>query len=106
MAPIARVVKELAGPLLARKGFSRIFVDFPGKMATLDKLFQTFQEKVDDTGNKVTVVGVGQVGMAAVFSMLTQVRIYFKKKQVRNRINAVIYLSKRCRYLLEWMDAC
>lgn len=42
-------------------------------MATIDKLFTPVQAKSDDTGNKVTVVGVGQVGMAAVFSMLTQV---------------------------------
>lgn len=75
MAPTARVVMKLSIPLLARKGFSKVLFDFAGKMATLDKLFQTFQEKVDDTGNKVTVVGVGQVGMAAVFSLLTQVRL-------------------------------
>lgn len=85
MAPIARVVQQLASPLLARKKISKILFDFPGKMATLDKLFQTCQEKVDDTGNKVTVVGVGQVGMAAVFSLLTQVRncilcLYFSLK--------------------------
>ncbi|CAH2985478.1 unnamed protein product [Chilo suppressalis] len=42
------------------------------KMATIDKLFQPVQDKTDDTGSKVTVVGVGQVGMAAVFSLLTQ----------------------------------
>ncbi|XP_075990870.1 L-lactate dehydrogenase-like isoform X2 [Anticarsia gemmatalis] len=41
-------------------------------MATIEKLFQPVQERHDDTGNKVTVVGVGQVGMAAVFSLLTQ----------------------------------
>ncbi|CAK1588091.1 unnamed protein product [Parnassius mnemosyne] len=43
-----------------------------GNMATIDKLFQPIYKKSDHTGNKVTVVGVGQVGMAAVFSMLTQ----------------------------------
>ncbi|CAK1554747.1 unnamed protein product [Leptosia nina] len=42
------------------------------KMATIEKLFQPVQPKNDDTGNKITVVGTGQVGMAAVFSMLTQ----------------------------------
>lgn len=42
-------------------------------MATVGKLLQARQEKVVDTGNKVTVVGVGQVGMATVFSLLTQV---------------------------------
>ncbi|CAH0716708.1 unnamed protein product, partial [Brenthis ino] len=44
----------------------------PRRMATLEQLFQPIQPKRDDTGNKVTVVGTGQVGMAAVFSMLTQ----------------------------------
>ncbi|CAG9138123.1 unnamed protein product [Plutella xylostella] len=41
-------------------------------MATLVKLFQPVSEKSNGSGNKVTVVGCGQVGMAAVFSMLTQ----------------------------------
>ncbi|XP_053624315.1 L-lactate dehydrogenase isoform X2 [Plodia interpunctella] len=41
-------------------------------METVDKLFNPVLEKTDDTGSKVTVVGTGQVGMAAVFSMLTQ----------------------------------
>ncbi|XP_049885341.1 L-lactate dehydrogenase isoform X2 [Pectinophora gossypiella] len=41
-------------------------------MPTMDKLMKCVQQKSDDTGNKVTVVGCGQVGMAAVFSMLTQ----------------------------------
>ncbi|KAM3968633.1 lactate dehydrogenase isoform 2-T2 [Aphomia sociella] len=41
-------------------------------MATCDQLFQPIQGKTNDNGSKVTVVGVGQVGMAAVFSMLTQ----------------------------------
>ncbi|XP_047524327.1 L-lactate dehydrogenase isoform X1 [Pieris napi] len=42
------------------------------KMATILKLFQPLQPKQEDTGCKITVVGAGQVGMAAVFSMLTQ----------------------------------
>lgn len=42
-------------------------------MATVEKLFQPVEKKAEDNGNKVTVVGTGQVGMAAVFSMLTQV---------------------------------
>ncbi|XP_039763438.1 L-lactate dehydrogenase isoform X2 [Pararge aegeria] len=41
-------------------------------MATLQQLIQPVQPKTDDTNNKVTVVGTGQVGMAAVFAMLTQ----------------------------------
>lgn len=48
-----------------------------GRMATIKKLLQSRQEKVVDTGNKVTVVGVGQVGMAAVFSLLTQVICFY-----------------------------
>ncbi|KPJ10346.1 L-lactate dehydrogenase [Papilio machaon] len=43
-----------------------------GKMATVERLLHPLHPKTDDTGNKVTVVGTGQVGMAAVFSMLTQ----------------------------------
>ncbi|XP_050683876.1 L-lactate dehydrogenase isoform X1 [Leptidea sinapis] len=42
------------------------------KMATVMQLFQPVQPKIEDTGNKITVVGAGQVGMAAVFSLLTQ----------------------------------
>ncbi|XP_028043191.1 L-lactate dehydrogenase isoform X2 [Bombyx mandarina] len=42
------------------------------KMESLKKLFQPVHEKVDETWSKVTIVGVGQVGMAAAFSMLTQ----------------------------------
>ncbi|XP_014364747.2 L-lactate dehydrogenase isoform X2 [Papilio machaon] len=41
-------------------------------MATVERLLHPLHPKTDDTGNKVTVVGTGQVGMAAVFSMLTQ----------------------------------
>ncbi|KPI94347.1 PREDICTED: L-lactate dehydrogenase isoform X2 [Papilio xuthus] len=41
-------------------------------MATVERLLHPMHPKADDTGNKVTVVGTGQVGMAAVFSMLTQ----------------------------------
>ncbi|XP_041986809.1 L-lactate dehydrogenase isoform X3 [Aricia agestis] len=55
------IVKSLVD---AQRNFAR--------MATLDQLFQTVQPKTDNTGNKVTVVGTGQVGMAAVFSLLTQ----------------------------------
>ncbi|XP_013133493.1 PREDICTED: L-lactate dehydrogenase B chain [Papilio polytes] len=43
-----------------------------GKMATVERLLHPLHQKADDTGSKVTVVGAGQVGMAAVFSMLTQ----------------------------------
>ncbi|CAG9558028.1 unnamed protein product [Danaus chrysippus] len=48
------------------------FYGYRNKMATLDQLFQPIQPKTEATGTKVTVVGSGQVGMAAVFAMLTQ----------------------------------
>ncbi|XP_052746572.1 L-lactate dehydrogenase isoform X2 [Bicyclus anynana] len=42
------------------------------RMATIQQLFLPVQPKSEDNSNKVTVVGAGQVGMAAVFAMLTQ----------------------------------
>ncbi|CAG5040196.1 unnamed protein product [Parnassius apollo] len=47
-------------------------IEFKGNTVTIKRLFQPIYQKTEHTGNKVTVVGVGQVGMAAVFSMLTQ----------------------------------
>lgn len=41
-----------------------------------EKLFSEVAEPVERSYNKVTVVGVGQVGMACAFSILTQVRTY------------------------------
>lgn len=50
-------------------------------MATLkDELFQTISEEVKPkSNNKVTIVGIGAVGMAATFSILAQVSfsLYF-----------------------------
>ncbi|CAB3259037.1 unnamed protein product [Arctia plantaginis] len=43
-----------------------------GGIATLDRLFHRIQDRTLDCNNKVSVVGVGQVGMATVFSLLTQ----------------------------------
>nr|XP_049693286.1 L-lactate dehydrogenase isoform X1 [Helicoverpa armigera] len=43
-----------------------------GQMATIRKLLQARQNKEAELGNKVTVVGAGQVGMATIFSLLTQ----------------------------------
>lgn len=46
-----------------------------GKMSsTRDALVAEVSPPVEVSGNKVTVVGVGQVGMACAFSILTQVR--------------------------------
>lgn len=38
-----------------------------------EQLLSDFNDTVVSTANKVTVVGVGQVGMACAFSILTQV---------------------------------
>lgn len=44
-------------------------------MASLkNKLLNTVKEPISTGRNKVTVVGVGQVGMACAFSILTNVR--------------------------------
>ncbi|GBP00729.1 L-lactate dehydrogenase [Eumeta japonica] len=41
-------------------------------MSTVDKLLRNVISKDETNGNKVTIVGVGQVGMACAFSILTQ----------------------------------
>ncbi|KAG5878862.1 hypothetical protein JTB14_006850 [Gonioctena quinquepunctata] len=41
-------------------------------MSTKDTLLSMVSEPIADSGNKVTVVGVGQVGMACAFSILSQ----------------------------------
>lgn len=38
-------------------------------------LMSMLSEPVLTTGNKVTVVGIGQVGMACAFSILSQVNV-------------------------------
>lgn len=50
-------------------GFTYTFPD----MATKQALLTSVSPPVVSSGNKVTVVGVGQVGMACAFSILTQV---------------------------------
>lgn len=46
-------------------------------MSTLaDKLLLHIAEEKHHSSAKVTVVGTGQVGMAAAFAMMTQVRVY------------------------------
>nr|CAI5860809.1 unnamed protein product [Callosobruchus analis] len=44
-------------------------------MATKDLLMKTVAEPAKDAGDRVTVVGVGAVGMACAFSILSQVRV-------------------------------
>nr|ARI45071.1 lactate dehydrogenase isoform 3 [Leptinotarsa decemlineata] len=41
-------------------------------MTTRDTLFSMVSEPAAETGNRVTIVGVGQVGMACAFSILSQ----------------------------------
>lgn len=41
--------------------------------AVVDNLMTKIAEPSQSSGNKITVVGVGQVGMACAFSILTQV---------------------------------
>lgn len=43
------------------------------KMSLKSKLMMEIAEPMTSSGNKVTVVGIGQVGMACAFSILTQV---------------------------------
>jgi L-lactate dehydrogenase len=45
--------------------------------STDETLFSQVADPVTSSGNKVTVVGVGQVGMACAFSILTQVRLKY-----------------------------
>lgn len=50
---------------------------FQPKMSLKDKMMCQVAEPITSSGNKVTVVGVGQVGMACAFSILTQVFIFY-----------------------------
>ena len=45
---------------------------------SVEKLKTEIQVPVAHSGSKVTIVGVGQVGMACAFSIMTQVNILFK----------------------------
>lgn len=45
--------------------------------ATKEALLRTVQPHVSHGSNKVTVVGVGQVGMACAFSIMSQVIIFY-----------------------------
>lgn len=45
----------------------------PPKMSVKSKLMSEIAEPMTSSGNKVTIVGIGQVGMACAFSILTQV---------------------------------
>lgn len=46
-------------------------------MSTKEALLSLVSEPVVDAGNKVTVVGIGAVGMACAFSILSQVSLGF-----------------------------
>lgn len=43
------------------------------KMSTKEALLSVLSEPASQTGDKVTIVGIGQVGMACAFSILSQV---------------------------------
>jgi hypothetical protein len=45
-------------------------------MSVQEDLFKTVAEAKASSSNKVSVVGIGAVGMAAAFSILTQVSCY------------------------------
>lgn len=50
-----------------------IFSIFSGKMSSIkESLLTEVAETLPSAGNKVTVVGIGQVGMACAFSILAQ----------------------------------
>lgn len=58
-------------------------------MATIkEQLFHEVAECDAHSNNKVTVVGIGQVGMACAFSILTQVRL---KKNKKNQFSCVFH---------------
>lgn len=66
-------------------------------MSTLDTLMSSIAAPVTTSGAKVSLVGVGQVGMAAAFSILQQViDVYFCTQVFINTqwqgVNAKIYI--------------
>lgn len=60
-----------------------------------DILLNQIAEPETSSGNKVTIVGVGQVGMACAFSILTQVflKIQLKSINAYYRINVKYFLK-------------
>ncbi|CAB3259039.1 unnamed protein product [Arctia plantaginis] len=62
-----------------------------GMVANRDMLFHHVQDKTNDFVNKVSVIGIGQVGMATVFSLLTQIGVQ-KCIQMPNLIFILFYL--------------
>ena len=54
-----------------------------------DQLLSTITEPVSTGKNKITIVGVGQVGMACAFSILTSV----SKFQFYQIINSLLYIN-------------
>lgn len=69
-------------------------------MATIkEQLFHEVAECDARSNNKVTVVGIGQVGMACAFSILTQVRL---KKWIFLRFSTftALWQKYKCFYFL------
>lgn len=46
-------------------------------MSTKDQLFRNIMQTKPTVNNKITVIGVGSVGMAVTFSILAQVSLCF-----------------------------
>ena len=65
--------------------------------STMSSLVDTLLTRVGDEGhhtsNKVTVVGTGQVGMAAAFAMLTQVGLVEMGRRIHHITNTFNPLS-------------
>lgn len=73
------------------------------------QLFSEVAESDAQSANKVTVVGVGQVGMACVFSILTQVRIltysFIDAHAIVETFNLFVFFSHSLAYL-EYFQRC
>lgn len=62
------------------------------RMATAQALLTPVSEPVKSGGTKITIVGVGAVGMACAFSLIAEVSIYSTKQTLDN---ITIYITPR-----------
>ncbi|KAJ8922399.1 hypothetical protein NQ315_004344 [Exocentrus adspersus] len=72
---VSKFLTRRIGFLSLSSGFSKFhstYCSLFNAMATKEALLSVLSEPTTQTGNKVTVVGVGQVGMACAFSILSQ----------------------------------
>lgn len=76
-------------------------------MATIKaSVFSQVAEPGTESNNKVTVVGIGQVGMACAFSILTQVRIHippFWFPPNYTKMNHLLNLRRMCQVNWPWL---